>query len=316
MTMRTPEHRITAYRRSLGGLATALFCIGCAAPAAPESSTPSLSAAVTSATESATAAPTPPATYQPSATPAPAPTLAVEPPDGLLPPNSIVVAVVDGLQLRAGPGLGADVTGRAMAGEQFKVAGWFGPVVSDGLDWYRLGPATVGDLDAWAAAGADADRYLEVVPPSCPSGDPDLAKLNDMAAEWDRLACFGDRSLSLEGTLGCGVCDGAIPGDFAPLWLAHPLGGLSLWADFQAGVGRLPMRAPPNFQVPEFGSIVRVTGHFSDPASTSCTISTFVGEQVLAVDQKSAELYCREQFVVDAMQVIGTDPNYSDPYGG
>ena len=59
---------------------------------------------------------------------------------------------------------------------------------------------------------------------------------------------------------------------------------------------------------------MRLTGHFSDPASTTCTISTFVGEQATAVDQRTAELYCREQFVLDALEVIGTDPNYTDPY--
>lgn len=311
--MRIPELRVTAYR--LAVLATALVCIGCTTPGTQESQALSdPPSATASASASATATSTPADTSEPSATPAP--TLAFEPPEGLLPPNSIVVAVVDQLQLRDGPGLDADVTGLALAGEQFMVSGWFGPVVRDGLDWYRLRPAVGGDLDAWAAAGSGADRYLEVVEPSCPSGDPDTPTLIDMAIEWDRLACFGDRPLTLEGTLGCGVCDGAVPGAFEPLWLAHPLGGLSLWADIHAGVGPLLMRAPPDFQVPEFGSIVRLTGHLSDPASTTCVISTFVSGQAIAVDQTFAELYCRERFVVDDLEVIGTDPNYTDPYGG
>lgn len=235
-------------------------------------------------------------------------------PEGILPPNSIVVVVVDALQLRAGPSIGAAVTGLAVAGDQFKVAGYFGPVEDDGLDWYRLGPATDGDIDEWAAVGSGADRYLEVVPPSCPPGDPDSATLSNMASEWDRLACFGDRSLSLEGTFGCGYCDGTMAGDFAPFWLAWPMGGQFLWADFQAGVGPLVVRGPPELALPETGSIVRITGHFSDPASTSCTVSTFVGEVAIAVDQRTAELYCREQFVIDTIEVTGTDPYYTDPY--
>ena len=164
-----------------------------------------------------------------------APTLAFEAPDGILPPGSIVTVVVDQLQLRDEPGLAGAVQGTAYRGERFSVAGWFGPVVRDGLDWYRLGPATVGDIDAWAAAGSGADRYLEVVPPSCPSGDPDLATLINMASDWDRLACFGDRSLSFDATFGCGPCDGVIPGEFEPFWLAYPL-SVSL------PVGRLPGR--------------------------------------------------------------------------
>jgi hypothetical protein len=130
------------------------------------------------------------------------------------------------------------------------------------------------------------------------------------------LACFGDRSITLEGTLGCGICDGTMPGDFTPVWLAYPLAGLHLWDEFQDGVGPLVIRTPDFDQLPELGSIVRVTGHFSDPASTTCTMSTFAGERAIAVDQRTAELYCREQFVVDSMEAIGTDPNYTDPYGG
>jgi hypothetical protein len=226
------------------------------------------------------------------------------------------VALVDQLQLRAGPGLDADATGQAMAGDRFMVGRWWGPVARDGLDWYRLGPAAAGDLDAWAAAGSGADRFLQVVTPECPSGDPDLEALIDMASDWDRLACFGDRSLALEGTFGCGPCDGAIAGEFEPLWLTYPVAVSYLWVDFQAGVGPLVLRTPPDLEMPELGSIVRVTGHFSDAASTTCEISTFDGGQPVVVDQRTAELYCREQFVVDSFEVVGTDPTYSDPYGG
>ena len=203
-TVRIPELRVTAHRSSLAALVTALVCLGCTAPAAQESHVPSETPTATaSPSASATVTPTPSATSEPSATQAPA--FAFEPPDGMLPPDSIVVVVVDALQLRAEPGLAAAETGLAFAGDQFRVAGWFGPVVRDGLDWYRLGPAIGGDLDAWAASGSGAGSFLEVVPPSCPTGDPDSATLIGMASEWDRLACFGDRSLTLEATLGCGI---------------------------------------------------------------------------------------------------------------
>ena len=120
--MRIPELRVTTSRRSLPLLATTLVCIGCTAPAAQESQAPSDTPVVTaSASATATAMPTPSATSEPS--PTPAPTLAFEPPDGILPPNSIVAVVVDELQLRAGPGLAAAVTGLASAGERFAVTG-------------------------------------------------------------------------------------------------------------------------------------------------------------------------------------------------
>lgn len=305
---------------AIGTLMTGLVMAGCSAPAAQESQIPSESAAATpSVPASATGTPssaalTPTAPSDPTATPAPP--LAFEAPDGFLPPNSIVTVVVDQLQLRTEPGLAASVQGTALRGERFSLAGWFGPETRDGLDWYRLGPATVGDLDAWAAAGAGEDRYLELVPPSCPSGNPGLETLINMASAWDRLACFGDRSLSLEGTFGCGICDGVMPGDFSPFWLTYPISASFLWADFQAGVGPLVVHADPDsgVELPAVGSIVRVTGHFSDPASTTCTISTFDGGRAVAVDPRTAELYCRENFVLDTVEVIGTDPAYTDPY--
>lgn len=309
--MRIPELRVTASRRSLALIATALVFTACAAPAARESQAPSdTPAATASASASATAVPTLSATPELSVTPelsaTPAPTLAFEPPDDILPPNSIVVTVVDGLQLRDGPGLDADVTGLARTGDQFRVYQFYGPVVRDGLDWYWLFSATAGDLSAWAAAGSGAERYLEVVAPTCPSGDPDLATLIGVA-EWDRLACFGDRSLTLEGTFGCGGCGGAWVGAFEPQWLAYPITGHYLnQADFGAA---LQLRVAPDsgLEVPGEASIVRVTGHFSDPTSTSCRITT--GDP-MAVDPTVAELYCREQFVVDSFEVLGIDPDF------
>jgi hypothetical protein len=315
MRVRAPELRAIA-RRTLSFLAVAAIASGCVAPVTQMSNGASASAA--EATQSASATPIAPAAT-PVPTPDPTPGSSQSPgflaPDGILPPNSIVVVVVDALQLRDGPGLAAAVTGLGVAGEKYKVAGWFGPVERDGLDWYRLGPAIGGDLDAWAAGGSGADRYLEVVPPTCPV-DPDFTTLLTFGSEWDRLACFGDRSWTLEGTFSCGICDGTMAGDFEPFWLAWPLGGSFLWAEYEA-VGPLVMRTPEDSSVelPVPGSIVRVTGHFSDPASATCTVVTFIGEQATAVDQRTAELYCREQFVIDSIQVIGTDPNYTDPYG-
>ena len=302
------------FKFAIGTLLTGLVMAGCAAPAAQESlappprATPSVRPSASGTPPSV--APTPTATFGPTA--APAQSLAFEAPDGFLPPNSLVTVVVDQLQLRTEPGLAASVQGTAVRGERFSVAAYFGPVVRDGLDWYKLRPATVGDLDAWAAAGSGEDRYLEVVAPICPAG-PDLATLiNEIPNDWDRLACFGDRSLTLEGTYGCGGCGGTTPGDFEPLWLAYPMNFTFLWADFQARLGPLEMRVAPEsgLELPEPGSILRVTGRFNDPVSSTCSMSWFEGEQANPVDPRTAELFCRERFVLDAFEVFGTDPNW------
>jgi len=309
-----PQLRTIRPRGSLALIAAVLVCVGCAAPASHQSQVPSVSAAAsdTASLSASPAASTPTPTLAPSTSePTAAPTLAFEAPDGFLPPNSIVEVVVDQLQLRDEPGLAGPVEGMASRGDHFSVAGWFGPVTRDGLDWYRLGPATVGDLDAWAAAGSGADRYLELVPPDCPSAEPELATLVDMASDWDRLACFGDRQLTIEGTYGCYQCGGTTGGDFEPMWLAFPMTFDLLWVDYPADAGLLELRFNPNGPVrPAKGSIARVTGHYSDPASATCSMSTFDGEQATAVDPITAELYCRERFVVEAIEVIGTDPDF------
>ena len=306
-----PESRTIG--RALGITTVILLGVACASPAAEQSQAASASPTSPSAPTVRATPTTPSLTFEPTA--AAASTIGYEAPDGFLPPNSIVQVVVDRLQLRDEPGLAGPVEGFATKGDRFSVAGWFGPVRRDGLDWYRLGPAIGGDLDAWAAAGSGADTYLEVVQLECPDVDSDLSVLISMN-EWDGLSCFGGRSLTLEGTFSCGVCDGTMPGDFAPAWLAHPLFGHFLWADFQAGEGPLRAYIPPDsgIEMATFGSIVRATGHFSDPVSTTCTMSTFDGERAAAVDQRTAELYCRERFVLESLEVIGTDPNYRDPY--
>lgn len=67
------------------------------------------------------------------------------------------------------------------------------------------------------------------------------------------------------------------------------------------------LEPPPN------ASIVRVTGHFNDPASTTCVIAAPDHELSDPIDPPTAELYCRERFVVDGYEVIGSDPDFMYP---
>ena len=236
------------------------------------------------------------------------PPLAFEAPNDILPPDSLVVVTVDALQLRAEPGLSAQVVGTAPIGEKF-YALW-GPVTRDGLDWYWLATNTI-EAVLWAAAGSGGVPYLELVPPDCPTADPDLATLIDMTADWDRLACFGDHPLNVVGTYGCGGCGGTQAGTYEPFWLAAPVRTDYLWVESGVG-GTFHLHVAPDsgLAFPPEGSIVRVTGHFNDPASATCAVSVFDGEQVRAVDPRTADLYCREQFVVDAFEIIGSDPAF------
>lgn len=136
--------------------------------------------------------------------------------------------------------------------------------------------------------------YLELLPPRCEEAEPDLA------------------------TLGC-ICGLYYPADrnFEPSWLA----GSSL-AWFEEVTLRLPPEAGLHF--PPLGSIIRTTGHFSDPASTTCVLNPAkwdsgdvapTAAEGGGPDPRIAELYCREQFVVDGYDIIGTDPDFPYPSG-
>ena len=57
-----------------------------------------------------------------------------------------------------------------------------------------------------------------------------------------------------------------------------------------------------------------MTGHFSDPAATTCVIRG-VGYLESDLPAESAELHCREAFVVEGYEVIGSDP-YFPEFGG
>ena len=146
--MRIPELRVTARRRGLLVLATALVCVGCMAPAAQESQAPSDIPAVTaSASASATAKPTPSATSESSAALAPSPTSSQTTAQHYSEGDTVAVTG-DGLAVRQGPstayGLlaarrGVEVLSspyRLTSGEQLIVRA--GPLAIDGRDWYSV----------------------------------------------------------------------------------------------------------------------------------------------------------------------------------
>ena len=310
--MRIPVLRATARRRSLSFVAAALVCAGCAAPAAQVSQGPSGSSG--DVPPSAASSP-------PTPTSSPAPTPGFEAPADVLPPGSLVIVTGDGLRVREMPGLSGPVMATVDAGEVLWTSGSATEV--DGIRWYliyfaagyRDWPAYPEDTQfGWVAAGAGGQRYLELLPPRCPDAAPDLLALTKLTG-WERLACFGDRPLTVTGTWGCPYCDGTTGGTHEPAWLASPLNFalLSVRSSYGNPIG---LRFPPDsgLQFPTVGgSILRVSGHFNDPAATTCVIS-WMGYQEAEPLAGSAELYCREQFVVDSYEVVGTDPDFPTPY--
>jgi hypothetical protein len=250
------------------------------------------------------------------------------PPDGLIPPGSAVRVLVDGLRMRESPSTDATLvdelaTGRMLAVGYSRNRGDFGPMDADGFAWYpviaipdatELPPLSDGPilLEAvgygWVAVGDSTEAYIQLVEPRCPVRPVTLGTLEAMLP-WEQLSCFGSEQMTLEGTFGCGVCSGIFPGTFEPAWLAFPFSGAFLSVDPNARVGPFAMRfAPGGPAQPEHGGILRVVGHFNDAAASGCTVAP--GEPPVPLDATAAELFCREQFVVETIEETGTDPDF------
>lgn len=266
-----------------------------------------------------------PASVSPAAS-APPPVVAA--PEGLIPPGSAVRVQIDGLRMRESPSTAATLVedlavGRLLAVGHSRNRGDFGPVEADGFAWYpviaipdatELPPLSAGPilLEAvgygWVAAGDGTEAYVQLVEPRCPVRPVNLAIVEAMLP-WEHLACFGAEQMTLEGTFGCGVCSGIFPGTFEPAWLAFPFSGAFLSGDPNARIGPFAMRfAPGGPAQPVHGRILRVVGHFDDPNATGCTVAP--GEPPVPLDATAAELFCREQFVVESIEETGIDPDF------
>ena len=224
-----------------------------------------------------------------------------------IPTDAIVTARVDGLRVRATPGLDGEELGTLASGYESIVVD--GPKMVDGLEWYLVsglglppasGCATGPDWTnpytcpvwiGWAArAAADGSAWLEETDPECadPSGP-----LDDFAFQprYLYIACYGDEPLTLRGynlvTPGVADCPG-VPQDLWWLGCVGPFYQLVSAPDATVG---LSMTIGPDGSLPgDLGELV-VNGHFDDPASPECAYGD---------EPQVAVLICRSQFVVDS----------------
>jgi hypothetical protein len=252
-------------------------------------------------------------------------------PEGVLPPGIVVRVMVDGLRIHDHALLDSDVRYVVNEGDLLIIGpsfGYkaFGPEINDGFVWH---PVRVlrGDLPApggqpiehvavgWVAIGDGENQWLEPVAPRCTDDEPTLQLLSSLT-EWERFACFGDRAITLEGTMGCGGCGGMYEGEFTPEWLAFPYNMDYISVDPQTYIGPFDLRwSPDGPQRPStdgpVAPIVRITGHYDDPAADGCTIRfPHMNGETSTLDPEISELFCRMQFVVDTVEVIGEDANF------
>ena len=193
---------------------------------------------------------------------------------------------------------------------------------SDGRGWYEVhvGGASIdstadGGINGWVAEGDSGLQWLTPASVTC-LGPVTLALLlappdqeDRWTTGWERLACQGGQQLELEGVAE-DLCYEGIesPYTFAPYLLASPDRCSGLVADDIDANGHhssfaLDMRWRIAFAPPSRGTLLQVSGHFDDPASSTCTATASF--EPSAVDPDFLVLYCRERFVVDELAAIG-----------
>jgi hypothetical protein len=153
-------------------------------------------------------------------------------------------------------------------------------------------------LTGWIEVGDAAGPTVARIPPRCPAAD-DLSTVSAMLGS-ERVACFGNRSLSFDALAGCAPCGGD-DGVYQPAWLAGNAGG-SIDDRGTGGNGQLALYFPPPLVAPSAGSDLRVRGHFDDSRAGDCQMSI----DGVAWPQGVVVELCRRHFVVEAVQVLPT----------
>jgi hypothetical protein len=180
-----------------------------------------------------------------------------------------------------------------------------GPVRVDGFDWYLVDPMYICvDLCpeqprfGWVAqAGKDGETWIAATTIDCPSPHPDTL---GWLSTGERLACFGDVPLTLEGIIGgCYAAEtpvawkqtscSLLPPDYVPR------------DTFERFLSLYPAEG---VQIPRTGSDVRVTGHFDDPMAATCAVLANPAPDfgVPPVPAERAVLSCRGDFVVTSIE--------------
>jgi hypothetical protein len=259
-----------------------------------------------------------------SAGPTASATASVAPELSDLVPDTFAQVEVNELNIRDEPKVGAESVGQLFSGARVFILE--GPRAGEGYGWYRVvvaqGPYTPRvcegygcnqrqDIGWVAGVSQDRDAWLSALDLGCPL-EPSLQELTALT-DMEHLACYGDQRLVLEGTVTTPCCGYVGVYRYVPDWLSNPT-SFFFFHDHYLGLRFDPAAGLPE---PERGDVVRVTGHFDDPAAASCTVEidydalgTDENGQPFEVDlpdTEGAPFSCRMQFVVDAIEVTGTE---------
>ncbi len=229
--------------------------------------------------------------------------------------------------MRTGPEVSADsiiYPGRLTPGDRLYLVD--GPVHADGYDWYLGLPYEARTNEEGAPAGAwvrfgwvaatdkTGEAWIVPIRPDCPpnAGLDTLAGISGVL----RLACFGDRPITLEGDVTCPDLGPPIPTP-EPDWLTwngchlNPQGAPPY--DPYGGGPHLGIQIhyPPDAD--RLTGELSVTGHFDDSRASQCRFFVPTEEGDLYTQDLhhlEAKLHCRARLVVDfsAAAVAGNVP--------
>ena len=198
-----------------------------------------------------------------------------------------------------------------------------GPVVANDYEWYEVMAWRPGNLYAswpvgWVARGDhDGTPWVAARDDACPAGTITIEVVAGLHPP-ERVACFGDRPLSLRAyvsgsadavacTAGAGVACTA-----GPAWLTDE-GGWSARAD---SLVETPSIGGPRLAIDPTGPVlasaipaqgmVDLEGAFDHPAARDCTPGV-AGPDAQPLTAASARLSCRARFVVTGVR---SDPEY------
>ena len=229
-----------------------------------------------------------------------------------------VKVIVDRLPVRVDASASAASPGELVR-DDVAVLMVFDPLEFNGASWYYaqkvptepLGtlpdlptvladPAEEFPLRGWIAASDASGETVVALSPRCPE-TLDFANVSAMLGD-ELRSCFESDPITIDGTFGCADCGSDGPGDAKPPWLAGPSAG-SLADPANSGRPSIALYFPPTLKAPEVDSLVRVTGHFVDPAASTCEM-TFDGTPVAP---EIADQLCTLRFVVESFKPVSSE---------
>lgn len=253
----------------------------------------------------------------PSEPPEPSPSPSASEPStaAIIPNRAIAEVATDGLNLRAAAGEGAESLVTLELGRRLFVIGE--PSEAADLRWYRVAPFddVDGCEDGCGLIGFvatplsdDEEAWIAPVEVTCPPSPLTAAEIS-VLDPLEALHCYGRNEIEITGTLDLPIHGPINPYRYSPAWLTQ--GSLLFMRD----AWWITYRPHPDadLEQPERGDVVRVTGHFEDPAATDCRVTVdpdFFGGEIpddfeSTVLPARVVLDCRTAFAWTDYEVVG-----------